>query len=108
MTDDSVVSWLLAGSLGLLLGACFYIGLWWTVRRALLASRPGLWFASSLLLRTLVAFVGFYLIGGTQWQRMLMCLLGFLLSRPLVTWLTTRWIRPIAMRTASRADPAKV
>ncbi len=116
MTEAGVVSWVLAGRLGLLsslllgilLGACFYAGLWWTVRRALLSSRPGLWFAASLLLRTLVALAGFHLIGGTQWQRMLLCLLGFFLSRPLVTRLPTRWTRPNAMPTAGRADPAKV
>ncbi len=88
MAEGNVASWLLAGVLGALLGACFYASLWWTVRLALLSPRPGVWFVGSLALRSSVALAGIYAIAGAQWQRMLLCLLGFMLARPLVARLT--------------------
>jgi F1F0 ATPase subunit 2 len=42
----------------------------------------------SLLLRMSIAVGGFYLIGREHWQRMLMCLLGFIIARLVVTWMT--------------------
>jgi F1F0 ATPase subunit 2 len=38
----------LAGVAGLLLGAIFFGGLWWTVRKGVASSRPALWFLGSL------------------------------------------------------------
>jgi len=40
---------------GLVLGAIFFGGLWWTVRRGLGAAQPALWFFGGLLLRMGVA-----------------------------------------------------
>jgi len=73
---------------GLVLGAIFFGGLWWTVRRGLTAEQPALWFFSSLLLRMGIALGGFYLVGGTEWERWLMCLLGFIVARLAVHRLT--------------------
>lgn len=73
---------------GVGLGAVFYGGLWWTVRRGISSPRPALWFIGSLLLRTGITLGGFYLVADGQWQRLLLCLLGFVLARPLVTRLT--------------------
>ena len=100
MNEGHVLTWLVAGLLGLLLGAGFYSGLWWTIWRALRSPRPGLWFTASLALRTLFALAGFYVVGGAEWQRMALCLLGFLVARPLVTRLTARMTRPAAKVTA--------
>jgi F1F0 ATPase subunit 2 len=72
---------------GVGLGAFFYIGLWWTVRRGLVSPRPALWFIGSLLLRTAVTLGGIYLVSDGLWQRILLCLVGFVMARPLVT----RW-----------------
>ena len=88
--------WMLAALAGLLLGAMFFGGLWWTVRRGLASERPALWFIASLLLRMGVAMAGFYWVareigswaGQSTWQPLLLCLLGFVLARPLVLWLT--------------------
>jgi F1F0 ATPase subunit 2 len=66
---------------GILLGALFFGGLWWTVRLGLSSQRPALWFLGSLLARMSLALVGFYFVGGEQWPRWLLCLLGFILSR---------------------------
>jgi F1F0 ATPase subunit 2 len=66
---------------GLFLGAIFFGGLWWTVRRALLSAAPALWFSGSSLFRTAFALVGFYVVSNGMWQRLLACLLGFVLAR---------------------------
>lgn len=74
--------------IGALLGAGFFGGLWWTVRRGFLSSHPALWFFGSLILRMAVTMYGFYVLGGTDWRRWLACLAGFLTARILVHRLT--------------------
>lgn len=83
-------SWTLALALmaGALLGAMFFGGLWWTVRKGISSPRPATWFLGSLLLRTGIILAGFYFISGGQADRLLACLLGFVIARFLVTWLT--------------------
>ena len=49
-----------AGAVGLVLGAVFFGGLWWTVRKGVASPRPALWFVGSMLLRTGVVLAGFY------------------------------------------------
>ncbi|MEO5958539.1 MAG: ATP synthase subunit I [Opitutaceae bacterium] len=77
-----------AGAVGLVLGAVFFGGLWWTVRKGVSSPRPVLWFVGSMLLRTGIVLAGFYFVGGGQWQRLLVCLLGFVIARFLVVRLT--------------------
>lgn len=74
---------------GLVLGALFYGGLWWTVSRAVSSPRPALWFIGGKLLRTGFALGGFYLVGGGRWERWLLCLLGFVIAR-LIAWRLSR------------------
>lgn len=73
---------------GALLGAFFFGGLWWTIRKGVTSQQPALWIFGSLLLRTSVALVGFYFVASGHWQRLVACLLGFVLARLAVTWLT--------------------
>jgi F1F0 ATPase subunit 2 len=75
----------LAGMAGLLLGAIFFGGLWWTVRLGVASRRPALLFLGSLLLRTVVVVAGFYFVGDAHWQRLLACLFGFVIARIIVT-----------------------
>lgn len=70
---------------GVLLGAMFFGGLWWTVLKAVSSKRPALWFFVSLWLRTGIALAGFYMISGGHWERLLGCLLGFFIARVVVT-----------------------
>ena len=70
---------------GGLLGMICFGGLWWTVRSALAAANPALWFAGSMLLRMSLVLTGFYMIAATGWQALALSLLGFLLSRMAVT-----------------------
>jgi F1F0 ATPase subunit 2 len=81
---------LTAGALfaGVLIGLLFFGGLWWTVRKSISSRNPGLLFAASFLLRTLSALPIFYFIGSGSWQRLLACLLGFILGRILVSRLS--------------------
>jgi F1F0 ATPase subunit 2 len=74
--------------MGVLLGAMFYGGLWWTVRQGVSSKRAALWFLCSLLLRMGVALAGFYFVAGGHWERLLVCLLGFVTARIAVTRLT--------------------
>lgn len=81
--------WFLAPALavGLLLGAFFFGGLWWTVVKGISSPQPALWFLGSMLLRTSVALAGFYWVGHEDWRRWSVCLLGFVLARLAVKWL---------------------
>jgi F1F0 ATPase subunit 2 len=73
---------------GWALGAIFFGGLWWTVRKGLSSQHPALWFFGSMLLRMGFTLAGFYFIGRGHWQRLLLCLVGFVMARLLVTRLT--------------------
>jgi len=73
---------------GVLLGTLFFGGLWWTVRQGVSATRPALWFLGSLLLRTGIVLAGFYVVAGGHWERLLLCLLGFVIAHFIVTRLT--------------------
>ena len=73
---------------GMLLGAVFFGGLWWTVLMGLSAKQPALWFGISLLLRLVITLTGFYFVAGSDWKRLLGCLTGFIIARIFVTLLT--------------------
>jgi len=75
------LAFLLTATGGLLLGVFFYGGLWWTVRKGLGSPCPALWFLASYLLRTGIVLAGFYALSSGRWQRLLVCLLGFLAAR---------------------------
>ena len=85
---------------GVLLGGIFFGGLWWTVRKGVASRRPALWFLGSLTLRMAVALAGFYFVSGVHWERLLVCLLGFVAARLIVTRLARA---PVEHRN----DPAK-
>jgi len=84
----------LALATGVLLGAIFFGGLWWTVQKGVSSKRPALWFFGSLLLRTSIALVGFYFIARGHWERLLVCLLGFVIARLIVMQLTRAAEKP--------------
>lgn len=88
---NAPVALLLALVAGALLGALFFGGLWWTVRRSLVSAHPMLWVLGSMLLRMVFTLGGFYLVAGDAWQRLLACLVGFVLARFVVIRLTRRF-----------------
>jgi F1F0 ATPase subunit 2 len=85
-------------AVGLFLGAFYFGGLWWTVIKGVSSPRPALWFLGSMLLRMSITLAGFYIVGREDWQRWLLCLLGFVLARLAGKWLT----RPPVQRQDSR------
>jgi F1F0 ATPase subunit 2 len=80
-----VWAYALAALEGAALGALFFGGLWWTARRGAVSASPAWWFCGSLVLRLGIVLPGFYAVADGQWQRMLLCLLGFLAARGAVT-----------------------
>ena len=75
---------------GALLGVFFFGGLWWTVQKGVRSDTPALWFLGSLLLRTGLILVGFYVAAQGHWSRFAACLLGFVISRVIVVRRLTR------------------
>ena len=79
---------------GILLGVIFIGGLWWTVRKGVFSKSPALWFLGSMLLRMSLVLTGFYFVGRGDWERLVTCLLGFIIARFIVTRLTRTPIKP--------------
>ena len=73
---------------GFLLGVFFFGGLWWTTKKALLSKLPALWFLISLFVRLGITVSVIYVISRDNWQRILICLLGFIIGRIIVIRLT--------------------
>lgn len=67
--------------LGVFLGALFFGGLWLSVRQLARTQHPALLMLLSFVARSAVVLSGFYFATGGRWERLLACLLGFLLSR---------------------------
>jgi F1F0 ATPase subunit 2 len=91
----------MASLAGVLLGALFFGGLWWTVRVGASAQRPALWFAVSALVRMMILLGGFYFVAAGHWQRATLCLAGFVVGRAVVMRLT---LAPRANRLRRRLD----
>ena len=90
---------------GTALGAVFFGGLWWTVQRGATSPCAALWFSGSLLLRMGLVLTGFYFVGGSHWERLLSCLLGFMVAGMGVSWLT-RPSEKNPVRSTPEADHA--
>lgn len=88
MTMNEALALVLAWVTGQVLGAIFFAGLWWTVRKGIASERPALWLFGSLLLRTSVVVAGFVFVSRGHWERLLACLIGFVMARLIVTWLS--------------------
>jgi F1F0 ATPase subunit 2 len=79
---------MLALFVGILLGAIFYGGLWWTVRRIVSSKIPGIWLIGSFFLRSLIVIGGFLFVVRGGWRSILACFIGFLAVRIGITRLT--------------------
>ena len=75
-------------AIGIFLGALFFGGLWWTVRRGLTAANPALWFGVSALARMAIILSGLYYVARAGWPSLLACLCGLLIARYAATRLT--------------------
>jgi F1F0 ATPase subunit 2 len=102
---NETLSLVLALVTGVLLGAIYFGGLWWTIQKVVLSKWSALWFLGSLLLRTSIALSGFYFVAGGHWERLLVCLLGFVIARLIVTRLTRALEKPISPAQEARHAP---
>lgn len=73
---------------GIFLGTVFFGGLWLTVKKAVASASPAIWFLASSLVRTGIVLAGFYYITDGDWQRLVVCLLGFIAARFMVIRIT--------------------
>jgi len=83
-----IVYMILAFIVGLLLGTIFFGGLWFTVKKLVTSKIPALWFLGSFFLRVSITLIGFYYISSGSWQRLLICVAGFITSRYSVIYFT--------------------
>ena len=88
MAMHDLLTLTLAWAVGTGLGAVFFGGLWWTIRKGVSSRQHALWFFGSLLLRMSITLAGFYVVAGAHWERLVSCLIGFVMARVAVTWLT--------------------
>ncbi len=96
MTDSVQLALCALG--GALIGAAFFGGLWWSLRRGLASKQPVVWQLGSMLLRMGIAMCGFYVVGGGAWQRFVACGVGFFLVRTVIM----RWVAHHPSLPASR------
>jgi F1F0 ATPase subunit 2 len=95
---SEVFSLTLALLAGVLLGAFFFGGLWWTVNRSMASTQPAVLILGSFLLRTSVTVTGFYVALQGGWRNLVACMVGFLVARIVVT----RFIAAPREKTAKR------
>jgi F1F0 ATPase subunit 2 len=84
-TANNIILPLIAG---IALGCLFFGGLWLTVKKAVGSKYAPLWVLTSSLLRTAIVLTGFYFMADGSWQRLLVCVLGFIAARFIVMYLT--------------------
>ena len=74
-----------AFSAGVGLGGVFFYGLWKTLGRVTTSESPALLLCGGAILRVSITMAGFYLVAPLnsegQLERILLCLIGFLLAR---------------------------
>jgi len=83
-TPSDVIALASVFAVGIVLGALFFGGLWWTVRRVLVARLPAAWLIASFVARTALVLAGFNIVAGGQWQRWLVVLAGFVSARVVI------------------------
>ena len=69
---------------GILLGIIFFGGLWFTVKKIVAAKTPAVLVFISFIIRVAITVIGFYFIGSGNWQKLIACMLGFIIARFIV------------------------
>lgn len=85
---NETLSIILAFVAGIILGIIFFGVLWLTVKKSVTAKVPWLWVLGSFIFRVVIVMLGFYFIGAGNWQRLIICLVGFIIARFLVIHFT--------------------
>lgn len=66
---------------GIGLGAFYFCGLWWTIRKGIASQYPAVWFFFSLMARMGILLLGVYFVMASNWERAVACLLGVVVAR---------------------------
>jgi len=85
---NDILYMIIAFFAGMVMGTLFFLGLWITVKKAVNSKIPALWLVGSFFLRIGIILIGFYFISLGNWQRLLVCVLGFIVARFIVLNLT--------------------
>lgn len=86
----------LAAVAGLALGAAYFVGLWWTVRKITSQDSPGMLVLFSFLVRNVAVAAGFVFASGGTWQGLAACLAGFVVARVVMVRLLAERLSPQA------------
>lgn len=86
---------------GMAVGAFYYGGLWWTLRRLVATRTPMMWMLASFLVRTALSMTGIYFASGGEWKQMVVCLLGFIVVRCAAAWKAQRDLEPGTIEDAA-------
>jgi F1F0 ATPase subunit 2 len=75
--------------IGVSLGTVFFGGHWWSVKNRFSSKRSPFRFIGGTVLQLSVTLSGFYLVvQGHHWERLPVCITGFVIARCIVTRLT--------------------
>lgn len=85
---SDILGLVLAAAGGLIIGAIYFAGLWWTLRKTLGTDASVALLPLSLFIRVAICLSGFYLIGAGDPARILACLAGFIAARFILIRLT--------------------
>ena len=88
MITSDPVQLALSFAAGTIAGGLFFVGLWLTVQRLAVTQHPAGLVLFSFIVRVAIILGVLYLVGRDHIDRMLTCLLGFLLARLVVMRVT--------------------
>ncbi len=82
--------------IGIGLGVGYFLGLWWTVGRAMRSHYPHRWLIGSAAVRLVLLLVAFWVLMGGRWENLIAALLGFWAARLILN----HYLKPV--REAAR------
>jgi F1F0 ATPase subunit 2 len=88
MTMNDIIYMTLVFIAGFGLGTFFFGVLWFTVKKAVTAKVPAIWFFGSFILRVSIVMLGFYGISPGGWQPLSISVVGFIVARFVVVYFT--------------------
>lgn len=80
-----ILIYIISFIVGLILGFFYFGSLWFTLLYLSKTQSPALVVVGSFFIRTAITLFGFYLIMGGHWERLLIALGGFILTRIFLT-----------------------
>ncbi len=70
---------------GAVISVLYHTGLWWTVKSLQQSRSPVLLSIGSFYLRTTVTVAAFYIVMQNDWKRLVVCLMGFMITKFMIT-----------------------